>query len=709
MTVATYTSDLTDIFLFESTTGVSAWNITGGGGASLGASPDYAVQGTNAVDKQISASEKGFMHDNVTAHVLSPNDHYFVWITLAVYGLAATRDNRGICVCIGDGTSDYVQYHVNGSDTLPLGGVVPYAIRHDNSALTNRRTITGSPSTTPDHIGSTASVTGTAKFSNLGVDAARFGTGYDILGGTSADPEATFAGIASDDESTAEGVFQTTAGGFKLQGKLRIGNSGTECELLDLNTNIFLVENLSGHTQSDFSEILVSDDLSIFTLTNVNIIALGPDNPGRFEMLKPLITAQDETSYDNSPTTEGTFAAGTGYSVSDVILLDDLWTEVTVDTLSGSAVATFTVNSTRGRTATAGVTLAQDSVLPTGGSGFTLTPDVDNIISDFGTVAFTNVGFIDFGETILDNNATMAGCRWIGADQVIGGGASLLDCSILTSIVAANEGSLFYDQNTDPDGELDGMIFEQGSTAHHAIEFGVSTPTTITLRNMDFTGFSSSDDNDGSIFRFNNTSDSITLNLVGCSHDGSGFTVDDRAGSTVTVVLDPRTATFVCLDGSTTPPSAIENARVLIEAADGAGDLPFEDVVTLTQTGGTVTAAHTAHGMADGDLVVIREAVESEYNGTFPITNSTANDYDYIIQGNPSSPATGTILASGAVVFGLTDSNGEIADTRTWTSSQVIKGTGRKKTSEPVYETGNFTGTISNAADTTLTSVMQPD
>ena len=63
MTAATYTSDLTDIYLFESTGGVGAY---GGGGAGLGAGPDYAMEGINAVDKQITNAEKGFLFDNVS-------------------------------------------------------------------------------------------------------------------------------------------------------------------------------------------------------------------------------------------------------------------------------------------------------------------------------------------------------------------------------------------------------------------------------------------------------------------------------------------------------------------------------------------------------------------------------------------------------------------------------------------------------------------
>ena len=53
MAAGTYSTDLTDITLCEATTGFSA---LGGGGAGLGAGVDFAIQGTNAVDKQVSNS-----------------------------------------------------------------------------------------------------------------------------------------------------------------------------------------------------------------------------------------------------------------------------------------------------------------------------------------------------------------------------------------------------------------------------------------------------------------------------------------------------------------------------------------------------------------------------------------------------------------------------------------------------------------------------
>jgi hypothetical protein len=77
MAIAVYTSDLTDIFLFETTTGVSAF---GGGASGLGASPDYSIEGTNAVDKQVSAAEKGFLFTAAGAFAIGINDHFYEWV-----------------------------------------------------------------------------------------------------------------------------------------------------------------------------------------------------------------------------------------------------------------------------------------------------------------------------------------------------------------------------------------------------------------------------------------------------------------------------------------------------------------------------------------------------------------------------------------------------------------------------------------------------
>ncbi len=564
MVAAAYSSDLTDIFMFETTTGVTAF---GGGASGLGASPDYSIEGTNAVDKQVSASEKGFLYAAASPFAIGPNDHFFIWIIVGVPGLVDTRDNRGIAVCIGDDTSNFVQFHVNGGNTLPKGGHNPYAIRFDNTTLTNRRTLTGTPGTSPDNIGASANITGTAKFSNLGADAARIGTGYDITGGTGADADADFAGIATDDESTAEGIFQTANGGYNFQGKLRIGNSGTECQLTDSNTNLYLINNLDGHVLSDFTEILLSDSSSILTLTNVNIIALGTHNRGRFEMLLPLITAQDETSYDGSPATEGSFSGGTGHAVSDVITLSDEWTTVTVDAVSGGVVTQFTVNSTKGRSAVSGTALTQLSTTG-GGSGFSLTPGVDNIEAT-ATANLSNVGFIGTGVTILKTGANFNGCRWIGCDQITNDGGTTINSDVSGYEGTANTSAMIWDVNQDPNGELDGMSFTMGTAATHAIEFGQNSPTTITLDNCVFSGYNTTTNNQNdSTFHIKRTSGTVTINITGSGTPPANLTY--RSDGATVVIQQNVNVTFdgmkdnsevrIYAAGTKTELAGIENA-----------------------------------------------------------------------------------------------------------------------------------------------------
>ena len=91
-----------------------------------------------------------------------------------------------------------------------------------------------------------------------------------------------------------------------------------------------------------------------------------------------LIDALDETFYDNSPTTEGTFAGGTGYAAAEVITLSDGST-ITVDAVSGGVVTEFTVETVTTTPFVLGSTLTTTSSTGAGNDDFTLTPDVDNV------------------------------------------------------------------------------------------------------------------------------------------------------------------------------------------------------------------------------------------------------------------------------------------------------------------------------------------
>lgn len=99
-----------------------------------------------------------------------------------------------------------------------------------------------------------------------------------------------------------------------------------------------------------------------------------------------LLNGQDETSYDNSPTTEGAFVGGSGHSISDVLTLSNNAT-ITVDNVSTGEVTEFTLDSGGSRSGiTTSDTLTQSSSTGSG-TGFTLSPDTDNLgISTSGVI-----------------------------------------------------------------------------------------------------------------------------------------------------------------------------------------------------------------------------------------------------------------------------------------------------------------------------------
>jgi hypothetical protein len=66
----------------------------------------------------------------------------------------------------------------------------------------------------------------------------------------------------------------------------------------------------------------------------------------------------------------------------------------------------------------------------------------------------------------------------------------------------------------------------------------------------------------------------------------------------------------------------------------------------ITRASSTATVNLTAHGFVAGDTVTISGAGESEYNGTFAISNISANAFDYTVSGTPSTPASGTIAVT---------------------------------------------------------------
>lgn len=146
----------------------------------------------------------------------------------------------------------------------------------------------------------------------------------------------------------------------------------------------------------------------------------------------------------------------------------------------------------------------------------------------------TNSNFADIDTTTGGGtNTKFDGTTWRRCNTVTYNGGSYLNCNFLVPTVTAGTGALIWNQNVDPSGKLNGSSFSKGTNAHHAITFGTSSPLTITLNGIDFSGFNAADGQNDSALRFLRTTGTITVNLVNCT---GTIKVKKEAGATVNLV-----------------------------------------------------------------------------------------------------------------------------------------------------------------------------
>lgn len=372
----------------------------------------------------------------------------------------------------------------------------------------------------------------------------------------------------------------------------------------------------------------------------------------------------------------GSATATTFTSVGAVVLSPDYshlgsgttWLGVDIDLQHASTVVTWT----DGVYGAADPSTANNKpdLLVTGTSG----------TADLSRNRFQGLRVASLNSKVTANDCVFAQCGQITLTAAGTTGADIAGSTIQGSTVAADGNALVWNVNADPDGELDNTTHTKGTAAHHAIQFGASSPLTMTLRGWTTSGFNASNgQNDSTIYLADRGSDvTWTINVIGGT--GNFSYKKARAGDTVNIVVDPVTTQITVRDAADAP---IQNARVLVEAQDGTDDLPFLESVSITRSVTTATVTHTAHGLSSGDKVTIRGAAEQEYNGVFSITVTGANSYTYTVSGSPATPATGTITSTGVVVEGLTNASGIVSSSRTFTVDQAVRIRVRKT---PTYE-----------------------
>jgi hypothetical protein len=124
--------------------------------------------------------------------------------------------------------------------------------------------------------------------------------------------------------------------------------------------------------------------------------------------------------------------------------------------------------------------------------------------------------------------------------------ADISGCSIISSVSSS---ALKWNVNSDPDGELDDIVFTMGASGH-AIELGPNCPTTITLTGHTYSGYAGTDGSTGDEVIYNNSGKSITINVTGDiptvrNGNGSSTTVNNNVTHTLTDMQENTEVTYV--------------------------------------------------------------------------------------------------------------------------------------------------------------------
>jgi hypothetical protein len=686
MAVAVYATDLADLALGESGTYVELTNWADGT-LSTGYESDYFIQGTACKSSTVKTTQNSIAID-VGATTVNAAGAVLIWGVVFAPNSLDTYANGGIRCAIGASSANFSMWYVGGSNQSPnpyggwrnfainptvRSGAVTLAVNSTNRTYTrssgdfttdgfepgmniyitgctnagnNGRKVIESVTTT---VITVTSATGLVTESGSGDEQVRF---CDAIEGT---PTATnqVMGIACRMPTT----YPSKGAPFGLDAirhgrcemRVNVGDSGTPANFTDMAA------------KNDQNEASYYYRWGLFSYQS-----------GSF-LWKGLMTL--------------------GYGSTDVYFVDSNKVIFVDDTVAvRRAFNTISIERAGSTVSWTNCTFAALGTRSRGILTMTAAADVDIV----------NCLFKGMDTFTFMSSAVISGTTFLGCNEITAGGAILNTSKILTPTVAADGYALIWNESTDPDGNIDDMTFSKGTNAHHAIYFGASIPSEITIRGVTFTGFNASDSQNDSTLYFADSTGEITVNLVGCSGDISYKT----AGCTIKEVIDPVTTQVTVLDSSTGDP--VDEARVLVWVTDDVNYF-YKASVSIVSTGTTATVTHATHGMETGDFVIIEGANEDAYNGVFAITYIDSGSYSYTMLSDPDSPATGTIEATFAVISDETGSDGIVADNRSWSNNQPIAGWVRKGTASPFYIQAGITGEIDSVAGLDISIQMIRD
>ncbi len=248
MTTPSYTEDLTDIATGDESSGWTDFSTNDQGSPSYQDNEYPYIQGSYAITQTCSKSKTvaNLCYDYGSDTNVGTDEAIFVWqyfaspFSMDDYA-GTTTGQAGMCVLMGNSTSNFDIWEVGGQDIPPnpYGGFTCHAVCPSVTA----DDISNGPRTSEQFIGAQINLTAyPSKGEPHSVDCMRFGRGSAIFEYGETSDYCTIAGFAAqnDSQSNRWGLIQEVSGGYLWQGRMQLGTVSNAVDFRDSDVTIFI-------------------------------------------------------------------------------------------------------------------------------------------------------------------------------------------------------------------------------------------------------------------------------------------------------------------------------------------------------------------------------------------------------------------------------------------------------------------------------------
>lgn len=155
-----------------------------------------------------------------------------------------------------------------------------------------------------------------------------------------------------------------------------------------------------------------------------------------------------------------------------------------------------------------------------------------------GTLSVDSCSFTALRSLTFTSKPTITNNSFINCGQIIAPGTTFTGNTITNYSGTSDTSAVVWDVATNPNGYLDNCVFNRGTGATHAIEFGTTSPTTLDLTGIEFNNYSASNNTASSAIHIKRTTGTVTVNISGGdtpSYKTDGATVSIVSSVTITL------------------------------------------------------------------------------------------------------------------------------------------------------------------------------